>query len=538
MSLIQVPAYFPAELKRASRWREYYNPLIGLTFPLVFARLQNYQIGIVSDLMWTYRFIEERDPVLRGVKARRLSAIEKLDWSIKTIPDKELPKGATAAQATAQATALREVYDAIDNLRDAVGHLALASFRGFAHLEKHYAADGSITHLEPVPQWNWARDGLFGNWYYNNGAFSVPGGPQSSQVVEIDPERFIVREECDPIDVIGIYAFLRKNLSQKDWDGFVETFGIPPIFIELPPNMPQDEQDKYQALAEQIIGDMRGTIPAGSKVQTVDAGARGTNPFRDHIQYNDEMIVLAGTSGKLTMLTASGSGTLAGHAHADTFDELAQAEAEKISELLQKQIDKGFLAQKFPGQKPLAYFELAAKEETNVTDVVTHAKELAEAGYAIEASQLSERTGYDLSDRAPVDKAAQRAMAGDATIGKPEGSSQDDGDAVANRALLNASDADADNAFLAQASKMLNAADAKSLKPVWDRLLKILAGPDDQLIPALKKLSADVPALAKKVGASNESVDALQKILGAATGNGLATEPVSKKKTKNRKSKK
>jgi hypothetical protein len=37
-------------------------------------------------------------------------------------------------------------------------------FRGYAHLEKHVGASGMIERLEPVEQWFWLRDGMFGDW--------------------------------------------------------------------------------------------------------------------------------------------------------------------------------------------------------------------------------------------------------------------------------------------------------------------------------------------------------------------------------------
>ena len=128
----------------------------------------------------------------------------------------------------------------------------------------------------------------------------------------LDEARFIYREVDAPIDEVAVIAHVRQSLSQKDWDGFVETYGLPPLFLELPPDLPAEREAEYQAQAEAIIGDARGTMPNGTKIHTVDAGARGQNPFAEHLRYQDELIVLAATGGKLTVLAESGSGTLAG----------------------------------------------------------------------------------------------------------------------------------------------------------------------------------------------------------------------------------
>jgi len=73
---------------------------------------------------------------------------------------------------------LRYAYDQIENFKDAVGFLCGGIFRGYAHLEKHFSASGMIDRLEPVEQWFWMRDGMFGEWQYNR-----VGSKKSSGVI-------------------------------------------------------------------------------------------------------------------------------------------------------------------------------------------------------------------------------------------------------------------------------------------------------------------------------------------------------------------
>jgi hypothetical protein len=88
--------------------------------------------------------------------------------------------------ADEQAAFLREAYDGIENFRDAVGFLFSGFFRGYAHLEKHFDPAGLVTRLEPVEQWFWVRDGMFGDWEYNEDAVSG-----RRRGVPIDPECFV-----------------------------------------------------------------------------------------------------------------------------------------------------------------------------------------------------------------------------------------------------------------------------------------------------------------------------------------------------------
>jgi len=394
--------YQPRLLKIADKWRDTYNPLLSLKMRQIAAWLYDYQVGIVSNVQWLYRFAERRDPTISAMIGRRTSAIKRLNWEIKTLPTKKLPKGFTAAQARAQADALRDTYDRIDNLPEAVEWLALGQFRGYAHLEKHFDTAGNLNHLEPVPQWNWARAGLTGDWFYNERALQLFANPQAldPNLVAIDPSRFVIREVMHPILEAIVINWMRKSINQKDWDAYIETYGLPSVFVEIPENTPTvngQVDPAFLAAAQAVSSGARGVLPPGCKIVTVSGSGQAGHPFMDHIRYIDEQFVLAGTGGLLTMLARSGTGTLAGQAHKDTFEELAEAEAVEITSLFNAQIDQPLLAEKFPGQPPLASFQLAARETTDTSRVVADAANLRVAGFQVDPDQLAERTGYDLT---------------------------------------------------------------------------------------------------------------------------------------------
>src|SRR5271170_7822551 len=389
------PSTYLKNLQLSTNWRAQYNPLRGLTIAQLVTMLEAAERGNYARLQWLYRFVEKRNPTLRAVLQRRQAALTRLDWDIR-FREPGLAAASPRTLAARQAALLREAYEQIGNLREAVTFLALAEFRGYAHLERHFDSRGRTVKLEPVPQWFWARLGPDAPWQYN--AQARPGLPLPSDPV-LDPERFICRECDSPIDEIAVIAHVRQSLSQKDWDGFVETYGLPPLFLELPPDIPAEREAEYQAQAEAIIGDARGTMPNGTKIHTVDSGARGQNPFAEHLKYQDELIVLAATGGKLTTLAESGTGTLAGSAHQQAFDDITEAEAALISEVFQRQFDRPLLAKTFPGQPQLAYFELAATRSLDPADVINQALTLAKAGYEIDPAELSEKTGYTLKLR-------------------------------------------------------------------------------------------------------------------------------------------
>jgi phage gp29-like protein len=498
------------QLSKVNSARAQYNPLRGITLQRAVSLLEQGERGIYADLQWLYRMIEKRDAVLRALKRRRSAALMKLEWTIKTIPAEQMPAGVTENQAAAQAQALRKLYEQIENLYAAIKALALAEFRGYAHLEKVYRGNrpgpDAILRLEPIWQWYWCREGYEGDWLFNPDLYA---SIHSADPVEL--EHLIVREVDDPIDEIALIAFLRKNMSQKDWDGFVEVFGIPDIFFEMPAGMTPEQTKEWMASAEQLAGDGQGAIPNGGKVQSVGGDVRGVNPFESHISYQESCVVLAGTGGKLSMLSEpTGLGEGATGAHDEAFDDLAAEEAREISELLQNALDKPLLAAQFPGQPVLAYFDLCAQTDEDVTEIIGQIKNLSEAGYEVDPEEVSERTGYKVVK-------SEMVLSGD----RPVESS--------NRArawysrLFNRAKTDPQETLLKNARTALARAMQQDLRPVADRLAEILdQTPDSELVAALEKFRSDeLPDLARKALAGTAGAEALEQTMVAALFNGL-----------------
>jgi phage gp29-like protein len=372
-------------LQKNHGWRDAYNPLRGLNLSRLVSLQEAGERGQYADLQWLYYYMERSDAMILSVIQRRRAALLSLDWDIRIVSQAQ-----DNPVAQEQADFLRLVYDNIDNFREAISFLFSAFFRGFAHLEKHWAANGLIERLEPVEQWFWLRDGLFGDWEYNAGA-----NPGTLRGQAIESEDFIVFESA-ALDRMLSVLYLRKNLSQRDWDSYLAVYGIPSIFLVGPPNVPDDKQKEYQAIAEQILSDGRGFLPHDSDIKFVNGGG-GSPPFHDQIKYIDQQVTIAATGGLLTMLAESGSGTLAGGAHQDTFLQIAKADAVTLAGVLQNAIDVPLLKEHFPDQPIMAYFEFSPNLTQETRQVVQDALLLKAAGLEVKPEEISEKTGYSLT---------------------------------------------------------------------------------------------------------------------------------------------
>ena len=381
-------------LNQLDKWLERFNPLRGATLAVLSTYFDDADVGRYARVMWMARKMIRRDETIRACTRRIYSQLMKLDWNVKVM--KELPDGLTQAQADAQREFLDQSYSRIENLKQAYSASAMADFYGFSHLEKHYDDKGNTCRLQPVPQWHWVKQNLYSGWMFNPDA-----NPYPIDLVPIEEDNFVIRVVDDPWIEIALIHGLRKNQNDRDWDGFCARYGIPYTFFTMPLGAKEENAQEFQELANELAADGAGVIPHGSDVHTHETAQKG-DVFEMKTKRHDSAIVLAATGGLLTMLTQSGSGTLAGGAHSDTWCELVSGIASEVSECFQEQLDKVWLAEKFPSQPIAAYFELEfPEEEEDVATLATTVKAFKDAGYAVQREWLEEQSGMPLEDAPP-----------------------------------------------------------------------------------------------------------------------------------------
>lgn len=475
----------PLHLQEIDKAREWYNPLRGLSIQRAAQLLEQGERGRYAELQKLYRMAEKRFPVLRALKRRILGGISELDYSVKIVA--EIPAGFTQAQAEAQQALLRARYDALENVPEAIEHLALPDFRGFAHLEPRYPDDDPsqpANRLNPVPQWHWFRDQNTWAWRYDPEARDQEAGSTL-----IDKADFIIREVDDPVNEIALLAFIRANGSVKNWDAFLDDYAIPMLFAMLGENAPQDKVKEWLALMEQATKNSRGALPPGSDVKTVEAGKLDGAQFSSHVDFQRQEVVLAGTSGLLTMLTAPGSGTLAGSAHQEAIDLIINSLAGRVAATLQAQFDKRILAEEFPSQPVLAYFSLEADEPEDLDAAAERLVKLKNAGFVADPDEVSEKFGWTLTvaaTPAPVPGADPNQPPPGSTAGQPP---------FANRATPDLTGQGNQARFEANAAATLAAGDRAALQPVIDRAAAIVDLTGAEFAAAWNQFMADLPQL-------------------------------------------
>lgn len=391
-------------------YRDQHNPLRSLTMPTAVNWLEQAQRGIYADLQWAYEVgIEPGNADLLCIRERSEAALRDCEWTIKQI-DPDTTKF-DQALADDQEAFLRELWEGVANFSDAIGFLDSYRFRGFAHVCP-WPSDSDpnlIKKLQPLDQWNLVRNGYRGAWHWNPKAQQVPASSLPADSL-MDPSEYCMIETSRPVNRIALIGHVRASIAEKDWDSYVEIYGIPGVFVVMPDNVADDKAAEFLDLAEKAAEQGSGALPSGSSITTTQE-ARSSQPFQPRLEWIQRQVILAGTGGLLTILAESGSGTLAGSVHADAFRQIGRGVARRISEAFQRQIERPRLEKLFPGRPVLAYFDMQPPEYRDTEKAVANVVALAGAGYRMDAEEVSELTGLEVEDVGAPAPAAPPAFA-------------------------------------------------------------------------------------------------------------------------------
>ena len=364
-------------------WLERTNPLAGLSIHRARSLYDAARAYGSPRLQYTYDEIELTDPVLLTCTERRASAIAGMGWKFRA----RAASDATLAQE--QRDALQTFANDIENLTEALEHLDLAFFRGFAHVQPIWDGE-KVQHITLLKSWNFLRD-PDGTWYWNPECYETPRG-----LAAIRPDaRLVTVTRRRAIDYPALSIHIRHALGEHDWGRFVERYGIPPADITMAPNATEADRPKYENTADAAKDGRNIVLPNGASV-TRAGDTRGVNPFLDFCEYQAKQILILATGGTLATLAEGDTGTLAGNAQENVWKQIVARDGGVISDALNRALFRPFLAMAFPNRPTCVDFELGADKTPSAEEVFDLAAKARSAGYLIAQDELEEASGYTL----------------------------------------------------------------------------------------------------------------------------------------------
>ena len=369
----------------ATAWLERVNPLQGLTITQaknIFDVARAHGSPLLQKI---YEEIELTDPVLMTCVERRQSALAGLGW--RAVAN---ASAADDAKAEEQRKALEAFANGIENLDEAIEHLDLAFFRGYSVCQPIWENEAKVRHINLLNSWNFLR-GDDGRLMWNPDCTLDPKGCE-----EITPAARVVQlKRRRAIDWPALSIYIRKYVGERDWGRFLERYGIPPVDVIMAPNATDEQRQEYLDCAEAAKNGSSVAYPSGTSISRAET-SRGQDPFTAFIEHQEKLIVLMATGGTLTSLAQADTGSLAGGAQMDVWEQIVQRDGVVISAALNRDLFIPFLREAFPGEPVMAHFEIGKEDEPSATEAADLAGKLKVAGWRVDQSQLEEQTGLKL----------------------------------------------------------------------------------------------------------------------------------------------
>ena len=389
------------------------------------------------------------------------------------------------ALAAEQEAALREYVLGATNIARAMEHLELAAFRWYSHIAPVHGADGTITEFDLLDAWNISRRGSKGAWLWN------PESKSGTDNLPVIPEGETIYTQAPAIDYPALFFYVAKALGIRDWGRFVERFGIPPCAITMPSFATEEDQIKYLNAASHMQLGQNTALPFGTEFSWASE-ARGIEPFSKMIQFLQEQVVLMATGGTLTSLAQSGSGTLAGGAHEETWKEITARSRRVNAAALFDGAGRPMLLRQFPGQPILAKIEYADEPKAKPSEVIADAAAAKAAGFEMSVEEINRRTGYNFTKAEPVAPETPR-------------NHFQDGNRISNARESEDAPQGAENA--AVAARALSAARKKDFAAVAGAIDKLLAADDTEMKTKAKALAKNLPEALEGMDAAAEVLE-------------------------------
>lgn len=387
------------------KWLNFEQPLDFINVDAIRQCISEALRGAYARIQWMWEQLEPADAFLATAIEKRESALGRIPWKIEKKADLTDIEDSIAE---AQLRTINDFFNAVDNTDEAIKGFAQASFRHYRHIQM--VETGNKMRFVPSDNWNWVRDGYDGSWLWNPRASY---GLTKGQPIPVDPRSLLTRVCPRPIDHVAMMLCLDRKNAKAQWMTFNGRYGVPPLFVVLPPGLSEEAKQEHIKFALKCISNSSGVLSPGADVKTLSVqGTGGPETFKGVIDMSNQELVLRATGGLMTMLTAPGAGTTeeTGNTHQKAFDDLAAEEGKEISRLMTAGVVNPLLDQWHPGQPYLVEFVIRHPEADDTQINVDLITRLRAAGYNIAEEQVTDLTGFEITTGGGIDSATLYAL--------------------------------------------------------------------------------------------------------------------------------
>ena len=340
----------------------------------------------------------ENDPRLLGLVRTRRLAVSRLQWRVEpALPDDEAAKK-MADEVTAMLGRMK--------LRQALLHLQDAVIKPLAVLEIVWQNVGKRTEVAALIP----RLGTEFTFDFQSSGEQVRLITEAAQPLgqPVDPLKFVIRFSSEKGLAPLAEGGLVKGLAGRwliashlliNWSVFCELYGIPWRIGKYDAGMPDEDIRKLKLAVQGLGADAGAVISRDMEIQIIESQKNsGRDVFSVFIDvlYKDLAIGILGQ-----VLTSSGSdqgsGSLAlGEVHNEVRQELVEADAAAISEIVTEQLIVPYCLFNFGEQAGYPRFELISSPAEDLAKRLEMDERLQRMGFPFSLEDMAEQYGRQI----------------------------------------------------------------------------------------------------------------------------------------------
>lgn len=359
------------------QWFEYFDPLQGAGLQTLIDARNEARRGAYARQMLIWDEILYSDGVLGMLFSRLTQEVASQEWTIEVANN--------SPEALKQKKQLQAFYEGVSGLNESFANLASALFYGYAHLQ--YVKDQWGKRFEFIPQKYWVRQGELNEWQFNP---KVNIGTSAGESVK--GQTLVILEHDHPILFPASRASFERNHAKIVWDNHMDRYGSAPAIITAPKEASLAVMDALEQACDELKSGGSVVLPQGCDAHPLQASNIGHEYFLSRINMADRDQVRFVMAGTLTVLTESGSGTLAGNAHENSWKNVIRAVCCKVANAFNKTLSPLILGE----AEPLARLSIVFREQQSPQEKAYELATLAGADIKLSDAELVDKLGMDV----------------------------------------------------------------------------------------------------------------------------------------------
>lgn len=193
---------------------------------------------------------------------------------------------------------------------------------------------------------------------------------------------------------LGLWSFLLKSYSLKDWAAFLEVHGMPLRLGKFGPGASIEDKRVLLRAVRDLGADAAAIIPKEMEIEFIETKGFSEKPFEGFAMYIDKALSKA-VVGQTMTSDAGSSGSLAqAKVHENVRTDIKEADAHQLCGTLNRDLVRPFVDLNFGPRAAYPKVQLPISEPEDFAALTSALKELVPLGLKVQMSEVRDRFGF------------------------------------------------------------------------------------------------------------------------------------------------